>query len=87
MAMPKMDMNPIAADTEKFVARDDQREDASRARDGDVDEHDERVDPVADGDVHDEPDEQDRQRDDERRAALSTLFSSSISPAQSRCMP
>ena len=46
MAMPKIEMKPIAAETEKLVPREEQREDAAGAGDRDADEDDERVDPV-----------------------------------------
>ena len=47
---------------------DEQREDAAGARDGDVDEDDERVHPVFTARVDEEPDEQQRERDDDREA-------------------
>ena len=46
-AMPKIEMKPIAADTEKCIAGDEQREHAAGAGDRDVDEHDERVEPAS----------------------------------------
>ncbi len=84
--MPKIEMKPIAAETEKFVRVTQQREDAARAGDGDVDEHDERVEPVLHRRVDEERDEQQRERDDERRGGPSASFSSLISPAHSRCV-
>ena len=69
MAMPKMEMNPIAAETEKLIPVTQQRENAAGARDRDLDEDDERVDPVLHRAVDEERDEQERERDDDAAGA------------------
>jgi len=67
-AMPKMEMKPIAADTEKCVPVTKQREDASRARHRDVREHDDRIGPVLHRAVNEERDQEQRDRQDQLQA-------------------